>query len=119
MGAWIKSLRHACLPRNAELIVSPDISLPEGLAFNERMKMDGIGFLSKIPKASVPVAFFDPQYSGVLDKLGYGNEGEKRGQRQCNEAMRVGYEHCKARSLRPPTFGWRKRIGKTIPQEAG
>ena len=64
-------------------ITSPNISLPEGLAFNERMKMDGIEFLNKIPGDSVPVAFFDPQYRGVLDKLGYGNEGEKRGQRRC------------------------------------
>lgn len=45
--------------------------------------MDGIKFLDKIPEDSVPVAFFDPQYRGVLDKLGYGNEGKKRGQRRC------------------------------------
>lgn len=64
-------------------IVSPNISPPEGMAFNKRMKMDGIEFLSKIPPASVPIAFFDPQYRGVLDKLGYGNEGKKRGQRRC------------------------------------
>ena len=65
-------------------IVSPEIALPEGLAFNKRIKMDGIEFLDKIPEDSVPVAFFDPQYRGVLDKLSYGNEGEKRGQRRCS-----------------------------------
>ena len=63
---------------------SPSISLPKGFAFNKRMKMGGIEFLSKIPQASVPIAFFDPQYRGVLDKLGYGNEGKKRGQRRCS-----------------------------------
>lgn len=65
-------------------IIAPNISPPEGLAFNKRMKMDGIEFLSKIPEDSVPVAFFDPQYRGVLDKLGYGNEGKKRGQKRCS-----------------------------------
>ena len=28
---------------------------------------------------SVPVAFLDPQYRGVLDHLAYGNEGVRRG----------------------------------------
>ena len=65
-------------------IVAPNISLPESLAFNKRMKMDGLEFLAQLPKASVPVAFFDLQYCGVLDKLGFGNEGKKRGQRQCS-----------------------------------
>ena len=61
-------------------IVAPNISLPEGLAFNERIKMDELEFLCKIPQVSVPVvAFFDPQYRDVLDKLGHGNEGKKRG----------------------------------------
>lgn len=46
--------------------------------------MDGRTLLSKIPKDSAPVAFFDPQYRGVLDKLGYGNEGEGRGKARCN-----------------------------------
>lgn len=41
--------------------------------------MDGLDFLADIPPASVPVAFFDPQYRGVLDKLQYGNEGKSRG----------------------------------------
>ncbi|MCY4325150.1 MAG: site-specific DNA-methyltransferase, partial [Betaproteobacteria bacterium] len=43
------------------------------------MKMDGLEFLSRLPGSAIPVAFFDPQYRGVLDKLGYGNEGQSRG----------------------------------------
>lgn len=61
----------------------PDISLPKPLRPNTRMKMDGLKFLELLPKASIPVAFFDPQYRGVLDKLSYGNEGKKRSQRRC------------------------------------
>ncbi|MCY4303777.1 MAG: hypothetical protein OXC62_03175, partial [Aestuariivita sp.] len=60
-------------------IKSPNLELPRGLGFNKRLKMDGLKFLSKIPNKTIPVAFFDPQYRGVLDKLSYGNEGEQRG----------------------------------------
>ena len=60
-------------------IQQPQIKLPSGLHFNERIKMDGLQFLSKLPSEVFPVAFFDPQYRGILDKLSYGNEGENRG----------------------------------------
>ena len=56
--------------------------LPKNFKLNRRMKMDGLAFLDKLPQAAFPVAFFDPQYRGVLDKLKYGNEGESRGQRR-------------------------------------
>ena len=60
-------------------ISAPRIALPPSLNLNKRMKMDGLLFLSRLPQASIPVAFFDPQYRGVLDKLSYGNEGKERG----------------------------------------
>ena len=41
--------------------------------------MDGLEFLSLFPGSVIPVAFLDPQYRGVLDKLQYGNEGKSRG----------------------------------------
>ena len=40
--------------------------------------MDGREFLAELPGASYPLVIFDPQYRGVLDKLSYGNEGERR-----------------------------------------
>lgn len=57
----------------------PNIKLARNLLLNKRLKMEGLRFLSKLPKEKIPVAFFDPQYRGVLDKLEYGNEGKKRG----------------------------------------
>ena len=56
--------------------------LPSKLTPNTRLKMDGLDFLSLLPVAFAPVAFFDPQYRGVLDKLSYGNEGKSRGRRR-------------------------------------
>lgn len=38
-----------------------------------------MGLLKQIPDKSLKVAFFDPQYRGILDKLSYGNEGKSRG----------------------------------------
>lgn len=62
-------------------IASPTVELPKSLKVNKRLKMDGEKFLLLLPPVSFPVAFFDPQYRGVLDKLGYGNEGKERGKK--------------------------------------
>lgn len=50
---------------------------------NTRLKMDGLQFLSALQDKSIPVAFLDPQYRGLLEKLSYGNEGKGRGKRRC------------------------------------
>ncbi len=60
-------------------LVSPKPELPDGLELNKRLEMDGLEFLGKLPAASFVVAFFDPQYRGILDKMNYGNEGKQRG----------------------------------------
>ena len=78
------------------VVAAPTLALPEALKPNMRLKMDGLEFLSQLPHASVPVAFFDPQYRGVLDKMNYGNEGESREKRRCslqqmNEAQIIAF----------------------------
>lgn len=65
------------------VVQAPPIDLPDLLKPNTRLKMDGLKFLSHLPNESVPVAFFDPQYRGVLDKMNYGNEGKNREKRRC------------------------------------
>jgi len=64
------------------LIQAPPIDLHPSLQPNARLRMDGLEFLSLLPAAGIPVAFLDPQYRGVLDKLAYGNEGKNRGRRR-------------------------------------
>ncbi len=76
-------------------IKPPAIELPEQLKLNTRLRMDGERFLSLLPADSIPVAFFDPQYRGVLDKLGYGNEGEKRGKARCELKQMTNETICK------------------------
>ena len=65
---------------NERLIEQPPIALPPELPTNTRLKMDGLHLLAALPDSTVPAAFFDPQYRGVLDHLAYGNEGVHRGQ---------------------------------------
>ena len=65
------------------VIQAPPLDLPDFLKPNTRLKMDGLKCLSHVPNESVPVAFFDPQYRGVLDKMNYGNEGKSREKRRC------------------------------------
>lgn len=43
--------------------------------------MDGRDLLKEIPARSVKLAFFDPQYRGVMDKMKYGNEGARQKRR--------------------------------------
>ena len=69
---------------NERVLVAPDAEIPDEFNCNIRLKMDGLAFLSKLQPDSIPVAFFDPQYRGVLDKLGYGNEGVDRGKARCS-----------------------------------
>lgn len=65
------------------VVQAPPIDLPDFLKPNTRLKMDGLKFLVHLPNKAVPVAFFDPQYRGVLDKMNYGNEGKNREKRRC------------------------------------
>lgn len=60
-------------------IQPPKLDLSGRLEINTRLKMDGLQLLGKIPSASIPAAFLDPQYRGVLNQLSYGNEGQSRG----------------------------------------
>lgn len=46
-----------------------------------KFQVDAEVLLAAVPAASVASAFFDPQYRGVLDKLEYGNEGERQKER--------------------------------------
>ena len=80
-------------------VQAPPIDLPDILKPNSRLKMDGLKFLSHLLSESIPVAFLDPQYRGVLDKMNYGNEGKNREKRrteliQMTEELITEFIHC-------------------------
>ena len=52
---------------------------------------DALTLLRSLPDGCTPLVFFDPQYRGVLDKLGYGNEGARQKGRFALPAMTGDY----------------------------
>lgn len=54
------------------------IFLDEEFEFNKKLQMNGLKLLKSLKENTISVCFFDPQYRGVLDKLNYGNEGERQ-----------------------------------------
>jgi site-specific DNA-methyltransferase (adenine-specific) len=66
---------------------------------------DALDLLRSLPDDCAPLAFFDPQYRGVLDKLKFGNEGARQCGRFHLPAMTDEYidDCCReiARVLRP------------------
>src|SRR2546421_11409092 len=67
----------------------------ETFPFNTKLKMDGLTLLKSLETCSVSVVFFDPQYRGVLEKMNYGNEGERQIERskliQMNEKTIISF----------------------------
>ncbi|CAM2906884.1 DNA methyltransferase [Helicobacter burdigaliensis] len=45
---------------------------------NKNLNICGLELLKKIENNTIALCFFDPQYRGVLEKLNYGNEGERQ-----------------------------------------
>lgn len=45
---------------------------------NARNQMGGAGLLASLADGEASLAFLDPQYRGVLDKMKYGNEGARQ-----------------------------------------
>jgi len=54
---------------------------------NRPNRMDGLDLLRMLGDCSADAAFFDPQYRGILDKMGYGNEGKSRGRARSSLAQ--------------------------------
>lgn len=48
---------------------------------NRPLEICGLELLNQLPDQSIDLAFFDPQYRGVLNKMRYGNEGERQKRR--------------------------------------
>lgn len=45
---------------------------------NTKLTINGLTLIQSLESQSVDLCFFDPQYRGVLDKMKYGNEGERQ-----------------------------------------
>jgi site-specific DNA-methyltransferase (adenine-specific) len=58
---------------------------------NVAQRGDALDLLCSLPASCSPLAFFDPQHRGVLDKLAFGNEGSRQRGRAALPAMSESY----------------------------
>jgi site-specific DNA-methyltransferase (adenine-specific) len=63
---------------NTRILQQPNFELDQALKFDSPQIIDGLELLKKLPNTAVPLVFFDPQYRSILNKLKYGNEGERQ-----------------------------------------
>lgn len=78
------------------------------MRWNARNKGDGLTLLRALKPRCTKLVFFDPQYRGVMDKLGYGNEGARQKGRAAlpqmtNETI-AEFGHEIARALKPDGY---------------
>lgn len=51
------------------------------MLYDTKNSIDGLTLLQNLPDNEAKIIFLDPQYRGVLDKLKYGNEGQRQKRR--------------------------------------
>lgn len=75
---------------------------------NQTLDICGLELLFQIKDKSISLAFFDPQYRGILDKMKYGNEGERQKRRsglfQMDEEMITKFIIQIHRVLKPSSY---------------
>jgi site-specific DNA-methyltransferase (adenine-specific) len=54
-----------------------DSPLEGDMLLNVAQCQDALDLLRALPAGCAPLAFFDPQHRGVLDRLKFGNEGAR------------------------------------------
>ena len=57
------------------------IVTPGKIVINEENEICGLELLNNINNEVITACFFDPQYRGIMDKMKYGNEGERQKKR--------------------------------------
>src|SRR5215212_2087847 len=72
-----KKRNSAAIP----ILKSDDISV------NEPNTIEGLELLSKVHNNVITAVFFDPQYRGIMDKMKYGNEGQRQKERAVLQQM--------------------------------
>ena len=75
---------------------------------NTKLTIDGLELLQSLGDCSIDLCFFDPQYRGVLDKMHYGNEGERQKGRsvlvQMSESTIIHFIQEISRVLKPSRY---------------
>ena len=62
----------------SEQLSSHDARFSIAPLLNKRNNLDGLALMHRLDANSVSCCFLDPQYRGILDKMKYGNEGNRQ-----------------------------------------
>ena len=81
MGISVEKIGGFLLQERKQKLSYKDIQKNLLFDFNYKNKCDGLKLLKNLKDNTIACCFFDPQYRGILDKLSYGNEGERQKQR--------------------------------------
>jgi site-specific DNA-methyltransferase (adenine-specific) len=97
--------RPAPVHDHPHALVRPELAVPGRFRLDAPNMADGLELLRSLPVDTFPLVFLDPQYRGVLDKLAYGNEGERQRGRaalpQMDEPQIAAFLAAAASRLRP------------------
>ncbi len=74
-------MRNKSVYSNTRTLIQPKFYPPFNSVLDQPQCMDGLNLLKGIGQNRVPLVFFDPQYRSILDKLSYGNEGNRQKER--------------------------------------
>ena len=74
-GTTVSGLIQSWVDERCDVV--PAVADPR-IGVNVRQRMDGLVMLGCLACECAACAFFDPQYRGLLDRMGYGNEGERQ-----------------------------------------
>ncbi len=67
--------------RTAKVIPINNVINNLQIKVNSKNQMNGLDLLNGLNDNSITATFFDPQYRGIMDKMNYGNEGERQKER--------------------------------------
>ena len=77
MTRTLISIKNSSLEINLNDFFLVTIFKEKTLSFSTKLGVNGLTLLNFLKGCSIGVVFFDPRYRGGLEKMSYGNEGEK------------------------------------------
>lgn len=67
--------------RTTKIVPLNKVIKDKKIKINDKNEMNGLSLLKGLNDNTITATFFDPQYRGIMDKMNYGNEGERQKER--------------------------------------
>lgn len=89
-GETVRSNSSVYSSTRSGILTNSPISKNNDIKVNDFNIMDGLELLKNIHDEVITATFFDPQYRGIMEKMKYGNEGERQKERAVLNQMSEG-----------------------------